>query len=47
MIFDMASRYIYDYRDEPDWIIMYSKRGEDGTFFTSDYRGLWQEVDLR
>jgi 4-amino-4-deoxy-L-arabinose transferase-like glycosyltransferase len=39
-------RYIYDYRDEPDWIIMYSRRGEDGTFFTSDYRGLWQEVDL-
>jgi hypothetical protein len=39
-------RYIYDYRDEPGWIIMYSKRGEDGMFFTSDYRGLWQEVDL-
>jgi hypothetical protein len=39
-------RYIYDYRDEPDWIIMYSRRGEDGTFFTSDYRGLWPEVDL-
>ena len=39
-------RYIYDFRSEPDWIVMYSKRGEDGTFFTSDFRGLWPEVDL-
>jgi hypothetical protein len=39
-------RYVYDYRESPDWVIMYSMRGEDGTFFTSDYRGLWPEVDL-
>jgi 4-amino-4-deoxy-L-arabinose transferase-like glycosyltransferase len=39
-------RYIYDFRDEPDWVIMYSKRGLDGSFLTFDRRDLWPEVDL-
>ncbi len=39
-------RYIYDFRDEPDWVILYSKRTPDGTLFTVDYKPLWPEVDL-
>ncbi len=39
-------RYIYDFRNEPDWLIMYSKRQLDGTFFTIDFRPLWPEVDV-
>ncbi len=31
-------RYIYDYREAPDWVILYSKRGNDGTFATFDHR---------
>ncbi len=39
-------RYIYDFRGEPDWVILYGKRGKDGTFFTMDSRELPPEVDL-
>jgi Dolichyl-phosphate-mannose-protein mannosyltransferase len=39
-------RYIYDFRDEPDWVILYSKRGNDGTFYTMDDRGFPANVDL-
>jgi hypothetical protein len=31
-------RYIYDFRDNPDWIILYSKRVNDGSFAMFDYR---------
>ncbi len=43
---DIIPRYIYDFRGEPDWLIFYSQRAPDGTFYTSDYRQLWPEVDL-
>lgn len=39
-------RYIYDFRDEPDWVIEYSKRGNDGTFFAMDYRDIPPNIDL-
>lgn len=39
-------RYVYDFRGEPDWVILYSRRGFDGTFYTMNYRQLWPEVDL-
>lgn len=39
-------RYIYDYRDAPDWVILYSKRGNDNTFLTFDYRPLPPEINL-
>lgn len=39
-------RYVYDFREAPDWVIMYSKRGVDGTFLTFDWRELWPEMDL-
>lgn len=32
-------RYIYYYLDAPDWIILYSKRGNEQNFLTFDYRG--------
>lgn len=43
---NVIPRYIYDFRGEPDWLIMYSKRGNDGTFHTMDVRSLWVGVDL-
>lgn len=33
-------RYIYDFRQSPDWVVMYSKRGNDQSFMTFDYRSL-------
>lgn len=39
-------RYIYDFRDEPDWVILYSKRGNDTSFLTFDYRQTPPEIDL-
>ena len=39
-------RYIYDFRESPDWVILYSKRGDDGTFLTFDYRPLPREINL-
>ncbi len=39
-------RYIYDFRDLPDWVILYSKRGNDGSFLTFDYRPLPPGIDL-
>lgn len=39
-------RYIYDFRDKPDWIILFSKRGDDGSFLTFDWRPLPQEINL-
>jgi len=39
-------RYIYAFRDSPDWVILYSKRGMDESFFTFDYRPLPPEIDL-
>lgn len=32
-------RYLYYYLEAPDWVILYSKRGNDGTFLTFDHRG--------
>lgn len=37
--------YIYEFRDKPDWIILYSKRGFDGSYFTFDNRAM-PPVDL-
>ncbi len=39
-------RYIYDFRDNPDWIILYSKRGNDGSFLTFDERPLPPQINL-
>ncbi len=39
-------RYIYDFRDNPDWIVLYSKRGNDGSFFTFDYRDISPAIQL-
>lgn len=39
-------RYIYDFRGNPEWIILYSKRGNDGTFLTFDERPLAPEINL-
>ena len=39
-------RYIYDFREYPDWIILFSKRGYDGSFYTFDYRSLNPEVKI-
>jgi hypothetical protein len=39
-------RYIYDFRDEPDWIILYSKRTNDDSFFMFDYRAMAPEINL-
>lgn len=33
-------RYIYDYRESPDWVILYSKKTNDGSFALFDYRKL-------
>jgi hypothetical protein len=43
---NIIPRYIYDFRDAPDWVILYSKRGNDGTFFTFDYRPIPPEINL-
>jgi len=39
-------RYIYDFRDPPDWVIIYSMRGNDGSFFTFDHRPLPGGINL-
>lgn len=39
-------QYIYDFRDNPDWIILYGKQGNDRSFFTFDYRPLPKNIDL-
>ena len=39
-------RYIYDFRENPNWIILYSKRGADGTFLTGDFRPLPAGINL-
>ena len=39
-------RYIYDFRENPDWIILYSKRGNYGTFLTFDYRFLSPGINM-
>lgn len=39
-------RYIYDFRQEPDWIILYSKRVFDGSFLTFDMRPLPPGINL-
>lgn len=36
-------RYLSTFTGEPDWIIRYSRRGDDGTFFTEDYRGTFPQ----
>lgn len=43
--------YIYGYIGKPDWVILYSKRGKDGTADTADFRlqfplGLHPSVNL-
>ncbi len=35
----LLPRYIYFYNREPDWVIFYSKKGNDGSFFMFDSRG--------
>jgi hypothetical protein len=44
---EIIPRYIYAYTEEPDWVILYGKRGMDGTFLTFDYRQipLWIDLD--
>lgn len=42
----LIPRYIYDFRGEPDWVIMYSRRAFDGSFLTFDMRSLPPEVNL-
>lgn len=42
----LIPRYIYDFRDSPDWVIMYSKRPIDTSFLLFDGRPLWPEVNL-
>jgi hypothetical protein len=42
----LIPRYIYDFRDKPNWIILYSKRGFDDTFLTFDYSKLSPEWNL-
>lgn len=37
--------YVYKFRGKPDWIILYSKRGFDGSYFTFDSRPM-PPVDL-
>lgn len=39
-------RYIYDFRQEPDWIVLYSTRVFDGSFLTFDMRALPPEINL-
>lgn len=39
-------RYIYDFRDEPDWVIFFSKRENDGSFALFDQRELPPEINL-
>lgn len=39
-------RYIYDFRDEPDWVILMGKRGMDGSFLTFDFRPLDPGINL-
>lgn len=39
-------RYIYDFRGEVDWVILFSRRAPDGTFFTQDLRTLPPGIDL-
>lgn len=34
----LIPRYIYDFRDLPDWVILYSKRENDGSFAVFDHR---------
>lgn len=40
-------RYIYDFRGEPDWVILYGTRGNQGTFESFDYRELPKEINLK
>lgn len=44
---NVIARYAYDFRGEPDWVIVYSKRTVDGTMYTTDMMSLWREVDLQ
>lgn len=39
-------RYISDFLENPDWVILYSKRGNDGTLLTFDYRPLSPRINL-
>lgn len=34
-------KYLYFFTDEPDWVILFSKRTRDGTVLTEDYRGVF------
>jgi hypothetical protein len=43
----LIPRYIYSFRDKPDWIILYSKRGNDGSFLTFDYRPTDPNINLK
>lgn len=44
---DLIPRYIYDFRGNPDWVILFSKRGNDGSFFTFDSRDVPREINLQ
>ena len=35
---DILAPYIYKFDGKPDWVILFSQRGDDGTFYTFDYR---------
>lgn len=39
-------RYVYDFREGPDWVIFYSKRIDNQSFLTFDARPLPPEVNL-
>ena len=38
---EVLPRYTYFFTDSPDWVVMLSKRGHDGSFATADYRSLF------
>jgi len=39
--------YLYAYFAEPDWVIQYSKRGSDGTYFTIENKDFPKFYDLK
>lgn len=43
---NVLPEYIYDFREKPDWIILYGLEGKDGSFLTNDYRTPPREANL-
>lgn len=44
--FSILPTYVYNFRGEPDWVILFSKRGFDGTPFTIYHRAMPPGIDL-